>query len=63
MKAKKLLAGVLTCTMVFAMGMTAFAADETVGNVNAEMKKSYKLEMRVQYLRLKHLNLKQIFWV
>lgn len=27
MKAKKLLAGVLTCTMVFAMGMTAFAAD------------------------------------
>ena len=44
MKAKKLLAGVLTCTMVFAMGMTAFAADETVGNVNAEMKKSYKLE-------------------
>lgn len=40
MKAKKLLAGVLTCTMVFAMGMTAFAAD---GNVGAEMKKSYKL--------------------
>lgn len=40
MKAKKLLAGVLTCTMVFAMGMTAFAAD---GNVGAGMKKSYKL--------------------
>ncbi len=41
MKAKKLLAGVLTCTMVFAMGMTAFAADG--GNVDAGMKKSYKL--------------------
>ena len=40
MKAKKLLAGVLTCTMVFAMGMTAFAAD---GNVGAGMKKSYNL--------------------
>lgn len=40
MKAKKLLAGVLTCTMVFAMGMTAFAAG---GNVDAGMKKSYKL--------------------
>lgn len=40
MKAKKLLAGVLTCTMVFAMGMTAFAAG---GNVDTGMKKSYKL--------------------
>lgn len=39
MKAKKLLAGVLTCTMVFAMGMTAFAADG-----EAKIKKSYKIE-------------------
>lgn len=41
MKAKKVLAGVLTCAMVFAMGMTAFAKEP--GNVDAGMKKVYKL--------------------
>ncbi len=47
MKAKKLLAGVLTCAMVFAMGMTAFAADSTptpTDQSTVTIKKVYKLE-------------------
>lgn len=40
MKAKKVLAGALTCAMMLTMGMTAFAAD---GNVGGGMKKVYKL--------------------
>lgn len=40
MKAKKVLAGALTCAMMLTMGMTAFAAD---GNVDGGMKKVYKL--------------------
>ena len=48
MKAKKLLAGVLTCVMVFAMGMTAFAADDGektyTDTKKVKITKSYELE-------------------
>lgn len=47
MKAKKLLAGVLTCAMVFAMGMTAFAEDGTqapTDQSSVTIKKEYKLK-------------------
>ena len=45
MKAKKVLAGVLTCAMVFAMGMTAFAEDAApTDQSTVTIKKEYKLE-------------------
>lgn len=45
MKAKKILAGVLTCAMVFAMGMTAFAEDSApTDQSKATIKKEYKLK-------------------
>ena len=45
MKAKKVLAGVLTCATVFARGMTAFAEDAApTDQSTATIKKEYKLE-------------------
>lgn len=47
MKAKKLLAGVLTCAMMLTMGMTAFAAENEAQATDQEtvtIKKVYQLE-------------------